>query len=92
MRSLRRCATVLRAPSAPVTPGSRAKAFKIELNARIASIVAGPGGTRLRELEELTKRHFFLVGIDDVHLDHLRVLDRGDVARLEPKAPVEVAR
>jgi ribonuclease G len=76
-----------------VTPGSRAKAFKIELNARIASIVAGPGGTRLRELEELTKRRFFLVGIDDdVHLDHFRVLDRGDVARLEPKAPVEAGQ
>jgi len=71
-----------------VTPGSRAKAFKVELNARIAAIVAGPGGTRLRELEELSKRSFFLVGMDDVHLDHFRVLDRGDAARLAPKAPV----
>jgi ribonuclease G len=75
-----------------VTPGSRAKAFKIELNARIASIVAGPGGARLHELEELTKRRFFLVGIADVHLDHFRVLDRGDVARLEPEAPVGVGQ
>jgi ribonuclease G len=75
-----------------VTPGSRAKAFTIELNARIASIVAGPGGARLRELEDLTKRNFFLVGIEDVHLDHFRVLDRGDVARLAPKAPVEVGQ
>jgi ribonuclease G len=75
-----------------VTPGSRAKAFKIELNARIASIVAGPGGARLRELEDLTKRRFFLVGLEGVHLDHFRVLDRGDVPRLEPKAPVEVGQ
>jgi ribonuclease G len=75
-----------------VTPGSRAKAFKIELNARIASIVTGPGGARLRELEELTKRDFFFVGIEDVHLDHFRVLDRGDVARLEAKAPVHVGQ
>jgi ribonuclease G len=75
-----------------VTPGSRAKAFKIELSARIASIVAGPGGARLRELEELTKRRFFLVGLEHVHLDHFRVLDRGDVARLEPAAPVEVGQ
>ena len=73
-----------------VTPGSRAKGFKVELNARIASIVAGPGGSRLRELEELTKRSFFLVGIDDVHLDHFRVLDRGDAERLVSKAPVAV--
>jgi len=27
-----------------------------------------------------------------VHLDHFRVLDRGDVARLEPKAPVAVGQ
>jgi predicted RNA-binding protein with TRAM domain len=47
---------------------------------------------RVHELEELTKRRFFLVGIDDVHLDHFRVLDRGDVARLEPSAPVEVGQ
>ena len=75
-----------------VTPGSRAKGFKVELSARIASILAGPGGSRLRELEELTKRSFFLVGIDDVHLDHFRVLDRGDGARLAPKAPVEAGQ
>src|SRR6185295_1365940 len=31
-----------------VTPGSRAKAFKIELSARIAAIIAGPGGSRLQ--------------------------------------------
>src|SRR5205823_6730277 len=75
-----------------VTPGSRAKAFKIELNARIASIIMGPGGSRLRELEDLTKRNFFFVGLEDVHLDHFRVLDRGDVARLAPQAPVEVGQ
>jgi len=75
-----------------VTPGSRAKAFKVELNARIASIVAGPGGSRLRELEEVTKRTFFLVGLEDVHLDHFRLLDRGDVARLAPEAPVEAGQ
>src|SRR5437762_2111680 len=75
-----------------VTPGSRAKAFKIELNARIASIIMGPGGSRLRELEDLTKRNFFFVGLEVVHLDHFRVLDRGDVARMAPKAPVEVGQ
>ncbi|HEY3922534.1 MAG TPA: Rne/Rng family ribonuclease [Gaiellaceae bacterium] len=73
-----------------VTPGSRAKAFRVELSARVAAIVAGPGGSRLRELEELTKRNFFLVGLADVHLDHFRVLDRGDAERLAPEAPVAV--
>src|SRR5437016_9611256 len=47
-----------------VTPGSRAKAFKVEVAARVAWLVAGPGGSRLRELEETTKRRFFLVGVE----------------------------
>jgi ribonuclease G len=75
-----------------VTPGSRAKAFKVELNARIASIIAGPGGGRLRDLEESTKRSFVLVGLPDVHLDHFHVLDRGDTERLLPTAPVTVGQ
>jgi ribonuclease G len=75
-----------------VTPGSRAKAFKVEVNAKIGSIIAGPGAARLRELEEVTKRSFILAGLDDVHLDHFRVLDRGDLAKLAPTAPVEAGQ
>ena len=75
-----------------VTPGSRAKGFKVELNAKIASIIVGPGAARLRELEEVTKRTFVLAGIDDVHLDHFRVLDRGDLAKLVSSAPVEAGQ
>jgi ribonuclease G len=72
-----------------VTPGSRSKAFKVELNARIASLVIGPDGSRLRELEELTKRRFFFVGLPDVHLDHVRLLEQGTVEKLAPEAPFE---
>jgi ribonuclease G len=75
-----------------VTPGSRAKAYKVEMNAKIASMLAGPGGSRLAELEEMTKRRFFLVGLDDVHLDHFRVLGQGTVEKLAPEAPVEVGQ
>src|SRR5439155_17485364 len=75
-----------------VTPGSRAKAFKVEVNAKIASLLAGPGGSRIVELEELTKRKFFLVGVDDVHLDHFRVIGQGAVEKLAPEAPVEVGQ
>ncbi len=71
-----------------VTPGSRAKAFKVELNAKVASLLVGPDATRLRELEEVTKRRFFFVGLPDVHLDHLRLIDQGAVETLEPPAPV----
>ena len=38
-----------------VTPGSRDKAFKVEVSARVAWLLAGPGGERLRELEETTQ-------------------------------------
>jgi ribonuclease G len=76
-----------------VTPGSRAKAYKVELNAKIASLLIGPGGSRLRELEDLTRRRFFLVGIDDVHLDHFRLLDRGGLEKVAPAAaPFEVGQ
>jgi ribonuclease G len=75
-----------------ITPGSRAKAYRVELNAKIASMLAGPGGSRIAELEELTKKRFFLVGIEDVHLDHFRVLGQGTVEKLAPEAPVEVGQ
>jgi ribonuclease G len=68
--------------------GSRAKAFRVEVNARVAALVVGPGGQRLTELEERTKRRLFLVGKEDVHLDHVAVLEQGTVEQLTPAAPV----
>jgi ribonuclease G len=72
-----------------VTPGGRAKAFKVELNSRIAALVAGPAAARLRELEDTTKRRFFLVGRDDLHLDHFRLLEQGTVEKLAPESPLQ---
>jgi ribonuclease G len=75
-----------------VTPGSRDKAFKVEVSAKVAWLVVGPGGSRLRELEETTKRRFFLVGVEGEHLDHLRVLDQGTLEKVAPKLPVELGQ
>jgi ribonuclease G len=75
-----------------VTPGSRAKAFRVEVSARVAWLVAGPGGSRLRELEETTKRRFFLVGREGEHLDHFKVLDQGTLEKVAPKLPVDVGQ
>ena len=75
-----------------VTPGSRAKAFKVEVAARVAWLVAGSGGTRLRELEETTKRRFFLVGVEGEHLDHFKVLDQGPLEKVAPKLPVDAGQ
>jgi len=75
-----------------VTPGSRAKAFKVELNGKVAALLVGPDASRLHELEEITKRRFFFVGNPDVHLDHLRVLDQGTVEKLAPSGPAAVGQ
>ncbi|MGZ4289761.1 MAG: Rne/Rng family ribonuclease [Gaiellaceae bacterium] len=75
-----------------VTPGSRAKAFRVEVSAKVAWLVAGPGGARLRELEETTKRRFFLVGKEGEHLDHFKVLEQGTLDKVAPKLPVEVGQ
>jgi ribonuclease G len=68
--------------------GSRSQAFRVELAAPIAAALIGPGATRLRELESLTKRRFFLEGKPDLHLDHLVVLAEGKLADLASAAPV----
>jgi ribonuclease G len=69
--------------------GSRKQAYRVELNARVASMLLGPAASRLAELEAQTKRRFFLVPKEDVHTDHLLVLAEGKLEDLAPKAPVE---
>jgi ribonuclease G len=75
-----------------VTPGSRSKAFRVEVAGKVASLVVGPGGERLRELEETTKRRFFLVGKEGEHLEHFKVLDQGPLEKVAPKLPVDVGQ
>jgi ribonuclease G len=68
--------------------GSRHQAYRVELAAKIAAILIGPGATRLAELEEEVRRRFYLVPKDDVHLDHFLVLAEGKRDDLVPEAPV----
>jgi ribonuclease G len=72
-----------------VTPGSRSKAFRVEVSARVAWLLAGPGGERLRELEDTTKRRFFLVGKENEHLDHFLVIDQGTLEKVAPNAKLQ---
>ncbi|HEX5448950.1 MAG TPA: Rne/Rng family ribonuclease [Gaiellaceae bacterium] len=65
-----------------VTPGSRSKAFKVEVAETTAWLLAGPGGSRLRELEELTKKRFILVPKAGEHLDHFHVLEQGTLEKV----------
>jgi ribonuclease G len=65
---------------------SRSQAFRVELSARIAGILIGPGASRLAELERETGRRFFFETRDDLPADHFEVLAKGPVARLEAKS------
>jgi ribonuclease G len=69
--------------------GSRKQAYRVEVNARVASILIGPAASRLAELEEQTKRRFFLVPKEDVHADHLLVLAEGKLEDVAPSFPVD---
>jgi ribonuclease G len=68
--------------------GSRSQAYRVEVAAKVASILIGPGASRLQELEKQTRRRFYLQARDDTHLDHLLVLAEGKREELAPAAPV----
>jgi ribonuclease G len=64
----------------------RTKAFKVELNAKVASILVGPGASRLQAIEDETKRRFLIVPREDVPTDHFEVLGKGTLESLVDKA------
>ena len=68
--------------------GSRHQAYRVEVSAKIASLLVGPGASRLVELERQARRRFYLVGKEDTHLDHFVVLEEGKREELAPTAPV----
>jgi ribonuclease G len=60
----------------------RTKAFKVELNAKVASTLVGPGASRLMTIEEELKRRFLLVFREDVPVNHFEVLGKGTLESL----------
>jgi ribonuclease G len=69
--------------------GSRHQAYRVEVAAKVASILIGPGAARLEELEKQTRRRFYLQPKEDTHLDHFLVLAEGKRDELAPPAPVQ---
>jgi ribonuclease G len=69
--------------------GSRSQAYRVEVAAKIATVLIGPGASRLMELEEQTRRRFYLVPKEDTHLDHFLVLAEGKREQIAVEAPVE---
>ena len=68
--------------------GSRAQAFQIEVNPKTMSLLLGKGGSRLAEIEEASKKRFFLAPKEGVHADHAAVLAEGKLVDLQPPAPI----
>jgi ribonuclease G len=66
----------------------RTKAFKVELNAKVATTLIGPGASRLVAIEEETKRRYLLVLRDEVATDHFEVLGKGTLESLVDKSPI----
>jgi ribonuclease G len=68
--------------------GSRSQAYRVEVAAKIAAALIGPGAARLMELEEQTRRRFYLVPKEDVHLDHFLLLEEGKREQMALNGPV----
>ena len=69
--------------------GSRSQAYRVEVAAKVASLLVGPGAGRLLELEAQTRRRFYLVGKEGVHLDHFLVLAEGKRDDLAVEGPLD---
>jgi ribonuclease G len=70
--------------------GSKSESFLIELNSQVATLLVGPGGSRLEELEKETSRQIALKGRQRAPHDHFVVLTEGKAADVEPQAaPVQ---
>ena len=71
-----------------IAKGSRVQAFRIAVHPRVLALLAGPGGSRLEELEAAARRRFFLVPAPTdghVHFDHFEVLGAGQGRRAEAR-------
>jgi ribonuclease G len=74
-----------------IAKGSRVQAFEIAVHPRVLALLAGPGGTRLEEVEAAARRRFFLVsasGNGHVHFDHFEVVRQGKLETVRPSTPV----
>jgi ribonuclease G len=69
---------------------SKSESFLIEVNSQVATLLVGPGGSRLADLEKETGRRLAFKGRQRAPHDHFVVLTEGKSAELEEQAaPVE---
>jgi ribonuclease G len=68
---------------------SKSESFVIELNSQVATLLVGPGGTRLADLEKETRRKLAFKGRQRAAHDHFVVLSEGKAAAQVETGPVE---
>jgi ribonuclease G len=66
--------------------GSKSEAILVELNAQVAGILIGPGGSRLSEIEKETGKRFAFKTRPRVAPTHFMVLREGKVGEIDPEA------
>ncbi len=69
----------------------KSKAVLVEMHHEVAAIIIGSGGGNLKKLEEELKRHIFIRGTKDIHIEHYRIVARGSHKEIQALAlPVKV--
>jgi ribonuclease G len=68
---------------------SKSESFVIEFNSQVATLLVGPGGTRLADLEKETGRKLAFKGRQRAAHDHFVVLSEGKVRAETDAGPVE---
>ena len=64
----------------------RCQAILVETHPEVAAIIIGAGGGNLKKLEEETKRHIFIRGDADVHIEKFRVVAKGNLKEIQALA------
>ena len=75
-----------------IAKGSRVQAFKVAVHPRVLALLAGPGGTRLVELDAAARRRFFLVPADRERPRPPRSLRRARAGQARDPASVGAGR
>lgn len=67
------------------------KAILVEMHHEVAAIIIGSGGGNLKKLEEELKRHIFIRGTKDIHIERYQIIARGSHKEIQALAlPVKI--
>ncbi len=64
----------------------KSKAVLVEMHHEVAAIIIGSGGVNLKKLEDELKRHIFIRGTEDIHIEEFRIIARGSQKEIKALA------